>query len=108
MFSFQTPQENGIGDHALQQNGVNIPIQPPSFTNTAVETVAAVTNAVNSSPTRGENSISTIGSWLFNRNVPQTHGNAGKASQISTTQAIEKSLTRNLTQREQREYFMFG
>lgn len=74
----------------------------------AVEAVAAVTQAANGSPTRHEGVTSSIGSWLFNRNVPQNLQAGGKAAQISTTQAIEKSLTRTLTQREQREYYMFG
>ncbi|KAI6175961.1 Dynamin-1-like protein [Aphelenchoides bicaudatus] len=95
--------ENGIVEmNGTQVNGT----AQPTLTNVAVEAVAAVTSVAHGSPTRHESVTSSLGSWLFNRNVPQNL-HSGKTAQISTTQAIEKSLTRNLTQREQREYFMF-
>lgn len=101
--------ENGVNEGAVpQMNGINgIANGQATFANVAIDTVAAVTNAAHGSPTRGESISSSFGSWLFNRNVPQNHVGPGKANPLSTTQAIEKSLTRNLTQREQREYYMF-
>jgi hypothetical protein len=99
-------QENGIANDSitLQANGTS----QLTFTNAAVESVAAVTNAVNGTSQPREGVSTSIGAWLFNRNAPQNHASVGKKDQISTTEAIEKSLTRNLTQREQREYQMFG
>ncbi|KAI6234566.1 Dynamin central region family protein [Aphelenchoides fujianensis] len=79
----------------------------PRSGNAAVEAVAAVTNVAQGSPTR-DGGISAIGSWLFSKNMPHQNGvQAGKPAAVPTTQAVERSLTRNLTQREQRDYVMF-
>jgi len=94
--------ENGTVDLTVSQPNSN-GNTPSTLTNAVVEAAAAVNSVVQGSPTR-ESVTSSFGSWIFSRNVPQQNG---KASQISTTQTIEKSLTRNLTQREQREYYMF-
>jgi dynamin 1-like protein len=50
-----------------------------------------------------ENGASSIGSWLFNRNVPNGTASSAPADSPITTNALEKTLTRNLSSREKRD-----
>ncbi|CAD5226872.1 unnamed protein product [Bursaphelenchus xylophilus] len=77
----------------------------PNLNAVASEVIQKANSVLTGSPTK--QSSSYIGSWLFNRNIPQNNVVSHKANSITTTQTIERNLTRNLTAKEQKEYMMF-
>ncbi|KAI6214042.1 Dynamin-1-like protein [Aphelenchoides besseyi] len=105
-----TGQPNGIDEIPIEQQTSPANGQFPSIAKNAVDAASVVTSLAHGSPTRNNGGLSAVGSWLFSQKLPQNNGiQTGKPTTgpIATTQAVERSLTRTLTVREQRDYTMF-
>ncbi|KAI6236521.1 Dynamin-1-like protein [Aphelenchoides besseyi] len=103
-------QPNGIDEIPIEQQTSPANGQFPSIAKNAVDAASVVTSLAHGSPTRNNGGLSAVGSWLFSQKLPQNNGiQTGKPTTgpIATTQAVERSLTRTLTVREQRDYTMF-
>uniref|UniRef100_A0A7E4V250 dynamin GTPase n=1 Tax=Panagrellus redivivus TaxID=6233 RepID=A0A7E4V250_PANRE len=93
-------------DPKLQPDIVNNVTPSASLTSTSSSSGESIAVAPVPQPSKdGKESNSYIGSWLFNRNVPVENAEVGRNGVTSpmSTQAVENTLTRNLTPREKRD-----